>query len=103
LAKKNWPGGGHSAVTIKDSLIAYNYQVNQIPLSPLHNLLNLALRPQRHRYSTNDHVEAMSAALSANILEAIAVSGVDANSLKPPGGNIGNVRLNNALVLTAAL
>jgi hypothetical protein len=45
----------------------------------------------------------MSAACSANILEAIAVSGVDTNSLEPLRSNISNVGLNGALVLAFAL
>jgi len=95
-----------AAVAFKNSLITYNDQVNQIPLSPLDNLANLALCPRgttTRDIDANDHAEAVSAARSANILEAIAISGVDANNLKSLASNISNVSLNGALVLAAAL
>lgn len=93
-------------MALEDGLVADDNQVDQTPLTPLDNVGDLLLGTSDTSVGnedTNDHMQAGGLASIANVLETIAVGGVDANNLEALASNDFNIghHLTSALALTA--
>lgn len=92
--------------TVHEGLVTDDNQVDNVPLGPLDEGINLGLSSGDAGLvdvDTDDKLQTDSLSGNTDVLEAVAVSGVDTNSVEATGLDLSNVLLDVALALALAI
>ena len=97
---------GGADISVHDRLVADNYHVDESPLGPRDDLVNLLLGGAEAGAAdedTEDQREAVGFGGASDVLEGGAVSAIDTEGLESLLGYLSNVRADRARVLAASV
>ena len=98
--------GAGGAVAVEDGLVTDDDHADQVPLGPVDNVLDLGLGAGDAAAvdeDTNDHLQTVLPAGLADILEGVALGGVDTDVGETVLGDLGHVGVHGSLGLAATV